>query len=89
VTCFNAENRPDRTPTWSEQQPQGRWRMFSYEELMQRDKCNLDIFWLKDESLEDSTNLPEPDIIIVDIIEDLRTALEQLEEIAGDVSVAG
>ena len=61
---------------------------FSYEELLQRDKCNLDIFWLKDESLEDSASLPNPDIIIVDIIEDLRTALEQLEEIAGDVSVA-
>jgi type I restriction enzyme M protein len=55
---------------------------------MQRDKCNLDIFWLKDESLEDSAHLPEPDVIIVDIIEDLRTALEQLEEIAGDVAVA-
>ena len=63
-------------------------RNFTYEELAQRDKCNLDIFWLKDESLEDSASLPEPDIIIVDIIEDLRTALEQLEEIAGDVSVA-
>jgi len=88
VTCFHAENRHDRTPTWSEQDPQGRWRVFPYEELIQRDKCNLDIFWLKDESLEDSANLPEPDVIIVDIIEDLRTALEQLEEIAGDVAVA-
>jgi type I restriction enzyme M protein len=88
VACFHAENRHDRTPTWSEQDPQGRWRVFPYEELMQRDKCNLDIFWLKDESLEDSASLPEPDIIIVDIIEDLRTALEQLEEIAGDVAVA-
>src|SRR5919109_1516272 len=47
VTCFHAENRHDRTPTWSEEQPQGRWRAFSYEELIQRDKCNLDIFWLK------------------------------------------
>jgi type I restriction enzyme M protein len=53
---------------------------------MQRDKCNLDIFWLKDESLEDSAHLPEPDVIIVDILEDLWTALEQLEEIAGDVA---
>jgi type I restriction enzyme M protein len=62
--------------------------MFPYEELIQRDKCNLDIFWLKDESLEDSASLPDPEVIIVDIIEDLRTALEQLEEIAGDVAVA-
>jgi type I restriction enzyme M protein len=43
---------------------------------------------LKDEGMEDSANLPDPDIIIVDIIEDIRTALEQLEEIAGDVAVA-
>jgi hypothetical protein len=42
----------------------------------------------KDESLENLVRLPEPDIIIVDIIEDLRTALEQLEEVAGDVAVA-
>jgi len=42
----------------------------------------------EDERLEDSASLPDPDIIIVDIIEDLRTALEQLEEIAGDVAVA-
>ncbi len=63
VTCFHAANRHDRTPTWSEEQPQGRWRVFSSEELLQRDKCNLDIFWLKDESLEDSASLPEPDII--------------------------
>jgi type I restriction enzyme M protein len=65
-----------------------RQRNFTKEELAQRDKYNLDIFWLKDESLEDSASLPEPDVIIVDIIEDLRTALEQLEEIAGDVAVA-
>jgi type I restriction enzyme M protein len=43
---------------------------------------------LKDEGMEDSANLPDPDIIIVDIIEDIRTALEQVEEIAGDVAVA-
>jgi len=43
---------------------------------------------LKDEGMEDSANLPDPDIIIVDIIEDIRTTLEQLEEIAGDVAVA-
>jgi type I restriction enzyme M protein len=42
---------------------------------------------LRDESLEDSAGLPDPDVIAADIIEDLRTALEQLEEIAGDVSM--
>jgi type I restriction enzyme M protein len=88
VTCFNADNHYERQPTWSQDKPEGRWRSFTYEELVQRDKCNLDIFWLKDESLEDSASLPEPDVIVADIVEDLRTALEQLEEIAGDLSVA-
>ena len=51
----------------------------------QRDKANLDIFWLRDESLEDSENLPPPDVIAEEIMEDLRAALEQLEEIAADL----
>ena len=52
---------------------------------MQRDKISLDIFWLRDESLEDSANLPDPDVIAADIIEDLRTALEQFEAIGEEV----
>jgi type I restriction enzyme M protein len=50
-----------------------------------RDKVNLDIFWLKDESLEDSANLPAPDIIAAEIVEDLQAALEQFAEIAADL----
>ncbi|CAI8019531.1 Probable type I restriction enzyme BthVORF4518P M protein [Geodia barretti] len=53
--------------------------------LTQRDKANLDIFWLRDESLEDSENCPPPNQIAEEIMEDLRAALEQLEEIAGDL----
>ena len=78
VTSYNPENRHDR-------QESDRFRRFSYEELAQRDKLNLDIFWLRDESMEDSANLPEPDEIANEIIEDLQTALEQLEEIAADL----
>ncbi len=48
---------------------------------MARDKVNLDIFWLRDESLEDSANLPDPDILAAEIVEDLRSALELFEEI--------
>ena len=54
--------------------------------MVKRDKANLDIFWLRDESMEDSANLPPPDIIAEEILEDLRAALEQLEEIAGDLA---
>ena len=48
------------------------------------DKLNLDIFWLKDESLEDSANLPDPDIIAAEIVEDLQAALAQFAEIRVD-----
>ena len=51
-----------------------------------RDKVNLDIFWLRDESLEDSANLPDPDILAVEIMEDLRAALDQFSNIAGELS---
>ena len=86
VACYNPASRHKRKATWSTDKPNGRWRVYSYEELLQRDKVSLDIFWLKDESLEDSANLPDPDLIAAEIAEDLRTALEQFENISEDLS---
>jgi type I restriction enzyme M protein len=63
----------------------GRWRAYTYDEISARDKASLDIFWLKDESLEDADNLPAPDVIAVEIVEDLEAALEQFREIAVDL----
>ena len=60
-------------------------RFLDYKELVQRDKLNLDIFWLKDEALEESANLPPPDVIAADIAADLEAALEQFATIAGDL----
>jgi type I restriction enzyme M protein len=85
VKCYNPENRHNRKPTWSDKNPDGRWRSFDYEELINRDKASLDIFWLKDESLEESDNLPEPDVIAREIVDDLESALEQIREIAEDL----
>jgi type I restriction enzyme M protein len=85
VECYSPKNRFNRKPTWSRENPQGRWRPFSYEELLQRDKLSLDILWLKDESLEDSDNLPDPDIIAAEIAEDLQSALTQFQEITDDL----
>jgi len=59
-----------------------RFRRFSYEELLQRDKASLDLFWLRDESLEDTDNLPPPGVIAAEIVEDLEAALAQFAEIA-------
>jgi type I restriction enzyme M protein len=85
VSCYNAGNRHDRKPTWSEENPAGRWRSYAYDELIQRDKCSLDIFWLRDESLEATDNLPDPDVIAAEIIEDLQAALEQFAAINADL----
>jgi type I restriction enzyme M protein len=85
VACYNPKNRHARKPTWSEKRPDGRWRAYAYDELVARDKCSLDLFWLKDDSLLDADNLPDPDEIAEEIAEDLRSALEQIEEILGDV----
>lgn len=86
VKCYNPQNRYDRKQTWSEKKnPDGRWRSFTIGELFKRDKTNLDIFWIKDESLEDIDSLPDPDIIANELVEELQGALEQLQEIAGDL----
>jgi len=75
----------EREATWSEESPGGRWRSYGYDELVSRDKCSLDLFWLKDDSLLDADNLPEPDEIALEIAEDLRAALAQIEEIVADL----
>ncbi len=82
VACYNAENRHRRTATWSDAKPDGRWRCFEYEELTKRDKLSLDIFWLKDRSLEDADNLPEPDVLAQEITDDLQTAIDQFATVA-------
>ena len=74
IECYNPDNRHDRKET-------AQFRVFDYDELMQRDKVSLDIFWLKDESLEDSENLPDPDVLARDIAENLRSALVQFSTI--------
>jgi len=81
VKCFNPDNRHRRRTTWSEKKPEGRWQGFDYDELIKRDKANLDIFWLKDKSLEDAEDLPEPDILAQETTDDLQTALDQFTAI--------
>ena len=71
-----------RQETWSEENPEGRWRKYSYEEIIARDKTNLDIFWLKDQSLTNLDNLPEPDVLAAEIVDDIESGLESFREIA-------
>ena len=88
VRLYRSDNRLTRNATFGEPNPQGRWRSYSVDELLARDKASLDIFWLKDESLSDSDNLPAPDVIAAEIIEDLQAALNQLKELETDLRAA-
>ena len=74
VQCYNPENRHQREET-------ERFRKFSYEEIIARDKTSLDIFWLKDDSLGDLDNLPDPDLLALDIVENLEAALGSFRQI--------
>ena len=64
----------------------GRWRKFTYKEIVARDKTNLDIFWLKDKSLTDLDNLPDPDVLAAEIIENLELGLSSFKEIMETIS---
>ena len=62
-----------------------RFKAYAYEELIQRDKVSLDLTWLRDESLEDSENLPAPAVLAQEIVEDLEAAISEFAEIAGSL----
>ena len=81
------EKRRDAASTFSrhDRVESERFKAFTYDELIKRDKVNLDIFWLKDDALEDSANLPAPGIIASEIVADLEAALEQFQEIEEDL----
>ena len=82
IECYNPTNRHERTATWDEEaDPEGRWRSYSYGELMARDKTSLDLFWLRDRSLTDLENLPEPEDLAAKIIENLEAGVESFREV--------
>jgi type I restriction enzyme M protein len=75
IAAYHPEDRSQRTEG-------ERFRSFRYDELIQRDKVSLDLIWLRDESLEDSDNLPPPDVLAQEIVEDLEAALSEFAQIA-------
>jgi hypothetical protein len=78
ASCYNPANRHQRQET-------ERFHSFGYEELLKRDKLSLDLFWLRDVSLEDADGLPEPDVLARSIVENLQAALAQIAAIASDL----
>lgn len=87
IKCYNPENRYERSETWSEANPEGRFRKYSVDEIMKRDKLSLDIFWIKDKSLADLDNLPPADELADDIIENLQGALDSFKELKAALNI--
>lgn len=82
INCYNPNNRHKRKETYNaDTNPEGRWRKFTYDEIINRDKTSLDITWIKDKSLADLDNLPDPDVLAGEIIENLEAGLESFREI--------
>ena len=89
IQCYNPDNYHNRSETWHEENnPEGRWRKYNYEEIIARDKTSLDIFWLKDKSLADLDNLPEPEVLAEEIIENMEAGLNSFREVLGALSVS-
>lgn len=86
VECYKPGHCEERRATYSTRKPEGRWRAFAYSEILERDKVSLDITWLRDEALEESANLPSPDVIASEIVEDLRAALAEFEQLEAALS---
>lgn len=90
IECYNPKNRHKRKATWNaESNPDGRWRKYTYDELTARDKTSLDVFWLKDKGLTDLDNLPEPDTLAEEIIENLESGLASFRAVLTGLKKVG
>jgi type I restriction enzyme M protein len=85
VELYKADDRSKRR----ESKKHERWKSFPYDEITARDKTNLDIFWLKDDSLEDTENLPAPDVLAQEIVEQLEAALEEFRSVEEVLAIQG
>jgi type I restriction enzyme M protein len=81
VELYKGKNIEKREETWSEDNQDGRWKKYTYDEVIARDKTSLDIFWLRDKSLTDLENLPDPDILANEIMENLESGLNSFRGI--------
>ncbi|WP_199431192.1 class I SAM-dependent DNA methyltransferase [Qaidamihabitans albus] len=81
VRCYNPDDRHNRTET-------ERFKSFTYDELVSRDKANLDITWIRDSELDNGDNLQPPDVIAQEIVDDLQTALTEFAAVAEALQLA-
>ncbi|MFT6863603.1 MAG: type I restriction enzyme M protein [Akkermansiaceae bacterium] len=89
IDCYRPNSRHKRKPTWdAEKNPDGRWRKYTYKELAARDKTSLDLFWLKDDTLTDLDNLPEPDVLADEIIDNIEAGLASFRNVAAALTTS-
>ena len=87
VECYKPANRHTRKETFdTDSNPDGRRRKFTYDEIVARDKTSLDVTWVKDQSWADLDNLPDPDILAADIIENIESALSNFKAMQSGLS---
>ena len=82
IACYNPDNRHARQET-------ERFRYFSYDALIARDKASLDLFWLKDDSLDNLDDLPSPEVLQQEIIDHLEAALAAFQDVAAGLQRSG
>jgi len=88
VECYLSKDKDKTIETWSKDNPNGRFRKYTYNEIMLREKINFDIFWLKDDNYIDLDSLPEPEILAQEIIDSLESTLHSFKEVVKSLSKA-
>jgi len=86
VECYLSKDREMTKETWTKDNPHGRFRKYSYSEIIVRDKTNFDIFWLKDDNYIDMDSLPEPEVLAQEIIDGLESTLNSFREVTKSLS---
>ena len=87
IDCYNPQNRHKRKETWSESNPEGRWRKFTYEEILARPKTNLDFKWLKDDAVTpDDYTLAEVMGELTETGKAYAAALKELQTLAKGIA---
>jgi type I restriction enzyme M protein len=81
IACYKIGNLNERKESWSPDNQNGAWRKYTYQEIIDRDKTNLDIFWLKNDNQIDLDILPEPEELINDIIDNIESVLSNFKMI--------
>lgn len=81
IKCYNPSNRHERKETYNEGNPEGRFRRYTIEEILKRDKTSLDTTWIKDKTLADLDGLPDPNELASDIVDNLEAVMDSFREI--------